>query len=97
MKAPAAIFGLLCAILTAGCAGPLGPALGLGPGLDQLAELVFLVVLVLLAYRPLCRILSTRWRHTESASAQAIARDRYARGEITAEEYERLMRHLSQP
>lgn len=96
MKISAAVSGLLFAILPVGCAGPLGPPLGLGPGLDQLVELVPLGLVVLLLYRPLRRIISTRMHRDDSASAQAIVRDRYARGEITAEEYERLKRHLSQ-
>lgn len=96
MKTPAAFPGFLCAILPAGCAGPLGPALGFGPGLDPLAGLVFVGLVVLLAYQPLRRILITHRRSTASSPAQAIVKERYARGEITADEYERLMRHLSQ-
>jgi uncharacterized membrane protein len=96
MKTLATISGLLFASLPAGCAGPLGPPLGLGPGLDQLAGLVLLVLVVLLVYLPLRRSITARVRPSTLASAQAIVRDRYARGEIAADEYERLMQHLSQ-
>jgi hypothetical protein len=51
-------------MLTAGCAGPLDPPLGLGPGLDQLAGMAMLAVLITLAWRPIKNMLRPRTNNT---------------------------------
>jgi uncharacterized membrane protein len=80
----------------AGCAGPTGPPLGLGPGWDELAGIAIVAIVVALAYRPIRKLFSNRLNLANSASPQNIARERYARGEITQEEFQRLMQHLSE-
>lgn len=96
MKTLIALSRFLVLILFAGCAGPMGPPLGLGPGWDELAGIAIVVIVVALAYRPIRKLFSNRLNVDNSASPQNIARKRYARGEITQEEFQRIMQHLSE-
>jgi uncharacterized membrane protein len=79
-------------MLIAGCAGPLGPPLGLGPGLDQFAGIAMLAVLVALAWRPIKNALGSR---IDNLSPIDILRKRYAEGDLSEEEYQRMMENLS--
>jgi uncharacterized membrane protein len=97
MKTVIAISRLSVLLLFAGCAGPIGPPLGLGPGWDEFAGIVIVALIVALAYRPIRRLISNRPNPAHSTSPQDIVRARYARGEITQEEFQSLMQHLSQP
>jgi hypothetical protein len=87
---------ILCAVsvgmLIAGCAGPLDPPLGLGPGLDQFAGIAMLAILVALAWRPIKNALGSR---TDTSSPIDILRKRYAQGELSEEEYLRMVDNLS--
>jgi uncharacterized membrane protein len=73
----------------------MGPPLGLGPGCDELAGIAIMTTIVAFAYRPLRKQFSNRFNTTNSSSPQNIVRERYARGEITQEEYQQMMQHLS--
>jgi len=95
MKTLIAFSRLSVLILLAGCAGPMGPPLGLGPGWDELAGIAIVAIVVALAYRPIRKFFSNRLHAANSASPQNIAKERYARGEITQEEFQRIMQHLS--
>jgi uncharacterized membrane protein len=79
-------------MLIAGCAGPLDPPLGLGPGLNQFAGIVILAVLVALAWRPIKNALGSR---TDTSSPIDILRKRYAQGELSEGEYLRMVDNLS--
>ena len=87
---------ILCAvsagILIAGCAGPLDPPLGLGPGLDQFVGIAMLAVLVALAWRPIQNAMGSR---IDNLSPIDILRKRYTDGDLSEEEYQRMMEHLS--
>jgi hypothetical protein len=83
-------------ILFAGCAGPLGPPLGLGPGWDELVGIAIVTSVVALAHRPIRKLFSNRLDAANVSASQNIARERYARGEITHEEFQRIMQHLSE-
>jgi hypothetical protein len=87
---------ILCAVsvgmLIAGCAGPLDPPLGLGPGLDQFAGIAILAVLVAFAWGP---IRNARGSRTDTSSPIDILRKRYAQGELSEEEYLRMVDNLS--
>jgi uncharacterized membrane protein len=96
MKTLIALSRLSVLILFAGCAGPMGPPLGLGPGWDELAGVAIVAIVVALAYRPIRKLFSNRLNATNSASPQNIARERYARGEISQEEFQRIMQQLSE-
>jgi Short C-terminal domain len=95
MKIFTAVSRLSVLILLAGCAGPIGPPLGLGPGWDELAGVAIVAIVVALAYRPIRRLFSNRLGTVNASSPQNIARERYARGEITQEEFQRIMQQLS--
>jgi len=86
---------LLSAMLPmTGCAGPLGPAFGPGPEIDT----VFGILMILLLGGLPCRA-AKDWqnpKHFEPPPIQ-IARERYARGELTREEFQNMMRDLSSP
>lgn len=79
-------------MLMAGCAGPLGPPLGLSPGLDQFAGIAMLAVLVALAWRPIKNALGSR---IDNLSPVEILRKRYAEGGLSEVEYQRMMENLS--
>ena len=83
-------------MLSTGCAGPIGPPLGLGPGWDEIAGIAFVAVVVALTYRPVRRYFVRRYSAVSLASPQKIVKQRYARGEITQEEFQRIMQQLSQ-
>jgi uncharacterized membrane protein len=97
MKTLRALSRFSVLILLAGCAGPMGPPLGLGPGWDELAGTAIVALVVALAYRSIRKFFSNQLSATNSVSPQNIARERYVRGEITQEEFQRLMQHLSEP
>jgi len=96
MKTLRALSRFSILILLAGCAGPMGPPLGLGPRLDELAGIGIAALAVALVYRPIRKFFSDRLHAANSASQQNIAKERYARGEITQEEFQRIMQHLDQ-
>jgi uncharacterized membrane protein len=81
--------------LLAGCAGPMGLPLGLGPGCDELGGVAIVAIVVALVYRPIRKFFSNRLNATNFSSPQNIAMERYARGEITQEDFQRIMQHLS--
>jgi putative membrane protein len=95
MKTTAALFSFSPLILSAGCAGPMGPPLGLGPGWDELVGVATVVLIAALAYRPVRKLISTPRQTTNAASPMDVVRERYARGEINQEEYDRMKQHLS--
>lgn len=87
-----------------GCAlGPIGPPLGLGPGMDQL---VFFGLLAGIGVVVWPRMRKWIWASNRSDQpfpmsrsenrAIAIATERYAKGEITREEYLKLIEDLRQ-
>ena len=59
MKITAALFSLSSLILSTGCAGPIGPPLGLGPGWDELAAVAIFGLIAALAYRSIRKLLRT--------------------------------------
>jgi uncharacterized membrane protein len=95
MKTLIAVSSFSSLILFAGCAGPIGLPLGLGPGWDELAGIVIVATIAAFAYRPLRKHFSNRFNTVKPASPQNIVKERYARGEITQEEYQQMMQHLS--
>jgi uncharacterized membrane protein len=95
MKITAALFSLSSLILSTGCAGPIGPPLGLGPGWDELAAVAIFGLITALAYRSIRKLFRTHRQATNAASPLDIVRERYARGEINHDEYERMKQHLS--
>ena len=92
MKMLSIVWTVSTGMLIAGCAGPLDPPLGLGPGLDQFAGLAVLAVLVALAWRPIKNALGSR---TDTSSPIDILRKRYAQGELSEGEYLRMVDNLS--
>jgi uncharacterized membrane protein len=96
MKTVIALSRLSVLILFAGCAGPMGPPLGLGPGWDEFAGVAIVAIIVALAYRPIRKLFGNRLNATSATLPQNIARERYARGEITQEEFQRIIKHLSE-
>ena len=95
MKSTIGLLSLSFLLLIPGCAGPMGPPLGLGPGWDELAGVAIVGLIAALLYRPIRKLFSTRLSTTNSGSPLDIVRERYARGEINQEEFERLKQHLS--
>jgi uncharacterized membrane protein len=92
VKAPGIVCIVFAGILVAGCVGPSDLPLGFGPGLDQFAGIAMLTVLVALAWRPIRNALGSR---TDNSSPGDILRMRYARGELSEEEYQRMTENLS--
>jgi hypothetical protein len=91
---------LLPLLAAAGCMGPVGPGLGLGPGLDQLVFFGLLIGIGVGAW-PRFR----KWRLSQGnllpyslnqseRRATAIAAERYAKGDITRDEYLKLLDDL---
>ncbi len=85
-------------LMIAGCAGPLGPPLGLGPGFDQAILIILLLVAAVFVYRALTQRGASpgelvRGRPTTS-QAQELLRERYVRGEVSREEYLRIAEDL---
>jgi uncharacterized membrane protein len=91
---------LLPLLAAGGCAGPIGPGLGLGPGLDQL---VFFGILIGIGAIAWPRVRNWTSNHSNllpyslnqsESRATAIAAERYAKGEITRDEYLKLLDDL---
>ena len=78
-------------LLMSGCSGPLGPPFGPGPEVDS----VFGILLILLFAGLLCRA-ANGWQNSKRPEFLAIhiLRERYARGELTREEFQKMMRDL---
>jgi hypothetical protein len=89
-----AAFGtaLLAGILLTGCQPGLVPPPGLGPPLDGLVGLLLLLLAGIVIYQWRGSAVK-RWRRSDAS--EGIVRERYARGEISPEEYEKLMQTLS--
>jgi uncharacterized membrane protein len=88
----AAIFSSVL-LACSGCEGGPTIPLGFGPAFDNLFGLLLLLLVGAIAYR----LLSSKEKGSAShasGSAEAIARARYARGEITEAEYSQIMRTL---
>jgi uncharacterized membrane protein len=95
MKRSAELFSASAVVLSTGCAGLIGPPLGLGPEWDGIAGVALLVLIVAFAYRPMRTLLSNSRQMRQNLAPKEIVRERYARGEIDHEQYERMMQHLS--
>ncbi len=78
-------------LLLTGCAGPIGPPFGLGPETDSMFGILLLLLFVGLLYR-MAR--GQDLKHPESP-AMHILRERYARGELTREQFQNMMWDLS--
>jgi uncharacterized membrane protein len=90
---------LLPLLAAAGCIGPVGPGLGLGPGLGQLVFFGLLIGIGVVAWPRLRTWLSNRsnepYRLDQSENrAVMIAAERYAKGEITRDEYLKMLDDL---
>jgi uncharacterized membrane protein len=92
MKMLSNVCAVSAGMLIAGCAGPLDPLLGIGPGLDQFAGIAMLAVLVALAWRSIQKAMGSR---IDKLSPVDILRKRYAEGDLSEEEYQRMMENLS--
>jgi hypothetical protein len=81
-------------LLLTGCAGPPGPPFGPGPEVDTAFGILVILLLSGLLYRA-----ATGWQNPKLFEPPAIhiARERYARGELTREEFQNMMRDLSAP
>jgi uncharacterized membrane protein len=81
---------LLAMVAWSGC-GPLGPVIGLGPGMDQLVTGAFFLLLGIAALKLILRSEGTgreRWaRGSRPSEPRDILATRYVRGEIGREEY----------
>jgi uncharacterized membrane protein len=82
------------ALFLTGCAGPLGPAFDVGPDCELFAGLFVALLLGGLFYRLARTKPDEEW---QGSSAARIVRERYARGEMTREDYQHMMRELSTP
>jgi uncharacterized membrane protein len=79
-------------LLLTGCAGPMGPPFGPGPATDFVFEILVILLFAGLLYRS-----SKGWRNPNNPESSAIhiLRERYARGELTREQFQDMMRDLS--
>jgi uncharacterized membrane protein len=79
-------------LLLTGCAGPLGPPFGPGPEVDALFGILMILLFAGLLYRT-----AKCWQGPKRLESLAIhiLRERYARGELTREEFQNMMRDLS--
>jgi uncharacterized membrane protein len=77
-----------------GCAGPLGPPFGPGPEVDAAFGILMILLFAGLLYRA-----AKDWQNPKHSEPPPIhiARERYARGELTREEFQNMMRDLSSP
>jgi hypothetical protein len=82
-------------LLLTGCASPLGPPFGAGPEHDSALGILMLLLLAVVLYRS--AISKRKPERQDDAPAIQIVRERYARGELTREEFQNLMRDLSSP
>jgi uncharacterized membrane protein len=78
-------------LLLIGCAGPIGPRFGLGPEADS----VFGILVILLFGGLLYRLAKGQDTKRPESPAIHILRERYARGELTREQFQNMMRDLS--
>jgi hypothetical protein len=95
MKSTTALLSLFPLVMGTGCAGPIGPPLGLGPAGDDVAVVVASGLIAILVYRPIRKFFLTHGQVTNAPSPLDIIRERYARGEINQDEFELMKRHLS--
>jgi uncharacterized membrane protein len=95
MKRSAELFSASAAVLSAGCAGPVGTPLGIGPEWDGVAGVALLLLILAFAYRPVRSLFSSLPQMRKNLTPKEIVKERYARGEINQEQYERMMQHLS--
>jgi hypothetical protein len=81
-------------LLLCGCAGPIGPPLGPGLETDALFGVLAILLFAGLIYRS-----SKGRRNPENSESSAIhiLRERYARGELTREQFQNMIRDLSAP
>jgi hypothetical protein len=81
-------------LLLTGCAGPLGPPFGPGPEADTVFGILVILLFGGLLYRA-----AKGWQNPKHSESRAvhIARERYARGELTREEFQNVIRDLSAP
>jgi uncharacterized membrane protein len=79
-------------LLLTGCAGPMGPPFGPGPETDFVFGILVILLLAGLLYRS-----SKGWRNPKNPDSSAIhiLRERYARGELTRDQFQNMMRDLS--
>ncbi len=79
-------------LLLTGCAGPVGPPFGPGPEADSVFEILLLLLFAGFLYRVAKR---QDPKHPEPPAIH-ILRERYARGELTREQFQDMMRDLSE-
>jgi hypothetical protein len=81
-------------LLLTGCAGPPGLPFGPGPEVDTAFGILVILLFAGLLYRA-----AKGWQNLKHFEPPAIhlARERYARGELTREEFQNMMRDLSAP
>jgi hypothetical protein len=80
-------------LLLTGCAGPIGPPFGPGPEADSMFASLVILVFVGLLYR---MAKGQNLKRPESPAIH-ILRERYARGELTREQFRDMLRDLSAP
>jgi uncharacterized membrane protein len=79
-------------LILTGCADPLGPPFGMGPDGDFVLGVIFLLLFGGFLYRLANR---KQGRGEQVTSAARIVQERYARGELTREQYLSMIRDLS--
>jgi uncharacterized membrane protein len=81
-------------LVMTGCAGPLGLPFGPGPEVDTGFGILVILLFAGLLYRAV-----KDWRNPKHSEPPAIhiVCARYARGELTREEFQNIMRDLSSP
>ncbi len=72
------------------CGGPVGPPLGLGPGMDAIVSLLLMLVVAILLWQ-VWRRLTTRGH---ASSAKSTLTHRYVQGEIDRPEYLEKLRDI---
>jgi uncharacterized membrane protein len=79
-------------LLLTGYAGPLGPPFGTGPEVDTVFGILVILLFAGLLYRA-----AKGWQNLKRPESLAIhiLRERYARGEVTREQFQNMMRDLS--
>jgi uncharacterized membrane protein len=79
-------------LLLTGCAGPMGPPFGPGPETDSVLGILLILLFAGLLYRS-----SKGWRKPKDSESSVIhiLQERYARGELTREQFQNIMRDLS--
>jgi hypothetical protein len=78
-------------LLLTGCAGPMGPPFGPEPEADSMFGILVILLIGGLLYRFAKR---QNLKHPESPAIH-ILRERYARDELTREQFQNMMRDLS--